>query len=886
MSGKFLLALTLISTVAYSQSNEHLKQFPVTSGSVSSIVTGDTYTVLRGNFNSIGTYQGNAAIIDATTGAHDTSWPIFHGYAYDGISDNNGGWFVAGNSEANGTHYLRLVHVNPDKTIDESWTPNPNNSVYAMALDGNTLYVGGVFTQIAGTTRNRLAAFDVTTGNLLPWNPDMPSGRIEKLTVAGGIVYVGGLFTTIGGQARKNLAAIDASTGVVTAWNPTVDGTNSSVQDIDVSGSLVYVSGFFTVAGGQSRRSIAALDITTGNATAWNPNPNNNTSIIEMALSATTMYIGGTFTTVGGISREYLAEISLSTGILTSWDPNFDDFTVYDLELSGTTLYVAGSFSTVNGLEHANLVAVSTVNGTLLSWSPVPGEWVTGMTLFGNTLFVEGGDDSNFEFNWQPTNDFAIIDNETGEIFLSDLDIGSSTISYAITNGNTLYISGDFTEVNGEPRAGLAAVDIPSGTVLPWEPVTDGQVATLSVSGSVVFMGGNFSSANGTPRSALAAVDAVSGNLLSMSYDFDGGEIFSSFTTATTLYVGGNFSSINASSRNNIAAITISNGNISSWNPTNLSLFDIVKIEANTNWVVVKNSSNTVIVLEASSSNTNIEFSEELNDFALTGDILFLGTTLEDDFGDNGLAAFDLTSGDYTSWDPDVGSDSDGYPAIKAVGTADDLIFVGGDFTGMGFEYRENFGAYYLTATPNQAPVIVSTVTGVSIGGIVTINLLPLIGDPDDNLDFSTLGLVTNLSEQGASAEINSSYELILDYGGIKFFGTDRIGISVCDLLDECTEQELTIEVGGDIIVYNAISANGDEQNDRLRIQNLEAFGNNKVTIFNRWGDVVFEISNYNNEDRVFTGVNKNDKELPAGTYYYKIEFSGKTKTGYLSLKR
>jgi hypothetical protein len=45
-------------------------------------------------------------------------------------------------------------------------------------------------------------------------------------------------------------------------------------------------------------------------------------------------------------------------------------------------------------------------------------------------------------------------------------------------------------------------------------------------------------------------------------------------------------------------------------------------------------------------------------------------------------------------------------------------------------------------------------------------------------------------------------------------------------------------------------------------------------------------MTSYNNADRVFTGLNKNNKELPAGTYYYKVEFSGKTKTGYLSLKR
>ncbi|MBX2956998.1 MAG: gliding motility-associated C-terminal domain-containing protein, partial [Cyclobacteriaceae bacterium] len=674
--------------------------------------------------------------------------------------------------------------------------------------------------------------------------------------------------------------------------NPTVDGINSSVSDIVVSGSIVYVSGFFTSAGGASRRSLAALDVSTGSATTWNPNPNSGV-VRTMELAGSTMYIGGSFTSVGGTLREYLAEVSTSTGALTSWDPNFDDFIVYKVILSGTTLYVAGTFETVNGLPKANLVAVSTITGALTSWDPTPGEWVTDMALFGNTLFVEAGDNSNFRFNWVPANNFAVIDNVSGEIFLNDLNTSSGTISAAITSGNTMYISGDFTDVNGQPRSGLAAIDIPSGTLLPWEPFTDGHVTSLSLNGSTVFLGGNFSSVNGSTRTALAAVDAVSGDLLSLNHEFDGGEIYSLFATGTILYVGGNFSSVDGTGRNNIAAFTISTGNILSWNPTNPSLQNIIKIEANTDWIVTRNLNNTVIALDASSANTYVEFTEELNDFGLTGNILILGTSIEDSFGNNGLTAFNLEEGDYTSWNPDVGSDPDGYPAISSIGTINDLIFVGGNFRAMGFEFRENFGAYTLTAAPNQAPVILSTTTGVSIEGIVTISLLGLISDPDDNLDLATLSVINNTSAQGAYATINALSELVLDYSGVLFSGTDHVTIEVCDDLNDCTQQEITIEVVGDVIVYNAISPNPDDNlNSVFLIQYIDLFPDtqqNRVTIYNRWGDAVFEITNYDNQTRVFRGLNKNGNELPSGTYFYKLEFTSsglKMKTGYLSLKR
>jgi gliding motility-associated-like protein len=88
------------------------------------------------------------------------------------------------------------------------------------------------------------------------------------------------------------------------------------------------------------------------------------------------------------------------------------------------------------------------------------------------------------------------------------------------------------------------------------------------------------------------------------------------------------------------------------------------------------------------------------------------------------------------------------------------------------------------------------------------------------------------------------------------------------------------------LTVYNAVSPNsGDNLNSYMRIEGLPS-ASNKVTIFNRWGDKVFEITQYDNVLRRFEGKNDNNKDLPSGTYFYKVEASGKTYTGYLSLKR
>jgi gliding motility-associated-like protein len=97
--------------------------------------------------------------------------------------------------------------------------------------------------------------------------------------------------------------------------------------------------------------------------------------------------------------------------------------------------------------------------------------------------------------------------------------------------------------------------------------------------------------------------------------------------------------------------------------------------------------------------------------------------------------------------------------------------------------------------------------------------------------------------------------------------------------------------VVGEIVVYNAVSPNEDHRNPILLleyIENLADTRENHVTIFNRWGDVVWEGINYNNTSIVFRGNSKNGDALPSGTYFYRIEFtSGRSQQiGYLAVKR
>lgn len=99
-----------------------------------------------------------------------------------------------------------------------------------------------------------------------------------------------------------------------------------------------------------------------------------------------------------------------------------------------------------------------------------------------------------------------------------------------------------------------------------------------------------------------------------------------------------------------------------------------------------------------------------------------------------------------------------------------------------------------------------------------------------------------------------------------------------------------TVSTDAGVVVYNAISPNGDNLNDVLIIGNIDRYPENKFTLFNRWGDKVFEIENYDNDQRVFRGKSNigGEHDLGSGTYFYTIltKSDGKRTEGYLVLKK
>lgn len=86
---------------------------------------------------------------------------------------------------------------------------------------------------------------------------------------------------------------------------------------------------------------------------------------------------------------------------------------------------------------------------------------------------------------------------------------------------------------------------------------------------------------------------------------------------------------------------------------------------------------------------------------------------------------------------------------------------------------------------------------------------------------------------------------------------TDANGCSV--------ELAIILTEPDDLAMPTGFTPNGDGQNDAFVVRGIDAWPNNQLTVFNRWGNVVFDQLNYKNDWR---GENMQGQDLPNGTYF------------------
>jgi hypothetical protein len=369
----------------------------------------------------------------------------------------------------NASHGDRVVSANPADN-----TPHVmNGAVMAITQVGTKIIAAGTFTSVSpsGTytttaddvSRNRMFAFDATTGAIDPtFNPNM-GGTVWSLDTDGTYIYAGGAFTSVGGNTTYKRVVKLTTTGAVVPTFAAVP--NKVVNEVVVRGSRVYVGGGFVSvkAGGvtSARGALAALDSTTG---AVLPEVNVPfTGIYDPALGGTTnikrfdlspdgsrLVALGNFSSVGGLVRSQIA--MLDTGAVPAtvapWGTNRFDAAhnncapVFETFMRDVDFSPDGSYYVVTT---TGAFAGGPGSGTMCDTSS---RWETAGTSNDPT--------------WA---------NYTG---------GDTTYGVAVT-GSAVYVGGHMRWQNNPfqgdqagpgavPRSGIAALDPVNGLPLSWNP--------------------------------------------------------------------------------------------------------------------------------------------------------------------------------------------------------------------------------------------------------------------------------------------------------------------------------------------------------------------------------------------------------------------------------
>jgi gliding motility-associated-like protein len=79
------------------------------------------------------------------------------------------------------------------------------------------------------------------------------------------------------------------------------------------------------------------------------------------------------------------------------------------------------------------------------------------------------------------------------------------------------------------------------------------------------------------------------------------------------------------------------------------------------------------------------------------------------------------------------------------------------------------------------------------------------------------------------------------------------------------------------IFVAGGMSPNGDGINDKWLIDGLQDYPMNTVQVFDKWGNLVYEHTMY---DDSWDGKRSNGANIPDGTYYYLVKLNEPSKTG------
>ena len=573
-------------------------------GTVNSIAVdgsnGDIF--IGGAFSEVnGVTRGNLAKLHAD-GSLDLAWdaPVDIGFSFSGSGvfalalDGAGDLFLGGTM----TGGLAKVSTSGAGVFDPSWSLSFDGTVYALAFDGTSLFVGGNFTSVnpGNIPRNFLAKVSPAGAVDASWTPQPDANTnysdptvdvVYAMVLDGsGNLYVGGAFTSMGGDpgppapdpcpgscpGHYYAGLAKLSTSGSGAPDPTWRAIGGLSSGVAATCLLLDGAGHLYV-GGPSAYRVSTSG--AGTADSWHPTIDSTINTLAPAQFGG-VYAGGAFLNVGGARHFGFAGID-SSGTVSASTPDAEVVgQVYALApLADGSMIVGGSFLKSGQQARNNILKVQ-ANGTLDStWNPAADQTVLSLAADGAGNVYVGGTFANIggKARASVAKVSATGTGAANATWNPSVAPAGHPVNALALDGSHVYLGGDFTQVGAQTyNGGLARVSTSAaGAVdtgwIPFatDPINDGgTVKSLVLDGGYLYAGGIFFDEGGLQYVARystagsGSADASWNPAPNFAF-FGNNQVDSLYADgAGSLFIGGIFQSIGPLERNNIAKVSTS----------------------------------------------------------------------------------------------------------------------------------------------------------------------------------------------------------------------------------------------------------------------------------------------------------------------------------------
>jgi hypothetical protein len=501
-------------------------------GAVDALEISGAQVYVGGSFDNLsGRSRLNLGAVDATTGAavegFDAAVP---GSGIDDLAVGGNRLYIGGDfATVGGVQRRNLAAVSlqtgaVDRGFDPSAAstgssieedrrpPDADGPVYALALSGSRLFVGGRFTAIGATSRSRLASLDAASGGVDTAFDPAPDADVHGLFVDGDRLYVSGFYDRIAGVQRDGLAAVHPVTGVLDrVFVPDASGV------IEHADARVYVGG----QGG-----LVALDRAGNRDAGFDATPAAG-GVRAVLPVGDALYVGGSFAAIGGRRHEHVAALNTAGGAVDeTWQLSADG-PIEGIERAGGILFLHGAFTRIGGRTRHGLAAIDARTQRVIARFRPPRLTPGSRVVVGRSrIYVFGG--SKRLGRLRRGNGLFAIDKRTGRPirrfgvrtqYRHEKRRGNGTVEAVAERGRRLYVGGRFTHLNGRRRNALGAVHVRTGRLLRrFRPRVRTDYARpiverLYVRGRHVYAIGFLSSVSGRRRANFARLRLRTGRL-------------------------------------------------------------------------------------------------------------------------------------------------------------------------------------------------------------------------------------------------------------------------------------------------------------------------------------------------------------------------------------